>query len=107
MKGTKGSGKSSGEVKSSVHMVLTIAKVSKYFLNLEKRSKSQMHIRKLIDSGGAEVTEPKFVFKYIKGFYSDLHKRRAFKTEEECFKYLESINMPQLNEFDRNRCEGI
>ena len=30
-----------------------------------------------------------------------------FKTEEECFKYLESINMPQLNEFDRNRCEGI
>ena len=66
-----------------------------------------MHIRKLIDSSGAEVTEPKFVLEYIKGFYSDLYKRRAFKTEEECFKYLESINMPQLNEFDRNRCEGI
>ena len=61
LKGTKGSGKRSGEVKSGMHMVLTIAKVSKYFLNLEKRSKSQMHIRKLIDSSGAEVTEPKFV----------------------------------------------
>ena len=82
-------------------------KSTKYFLNLEKRSKSKMHIRKLIDSSGAEVTEPKFVLEYIKGFYSDLYKRRAFKTEEECFKYLESINMPQLNEFDRNRCEGI
>ena len=81
-------------------------KSTKYFLNLEKRSKSKMHIRKLIDSSRAEVTEPKFVLEYIKGFYSDLYKRRAFKTEEECFKYLESINMPQLNEFDRNRCEG-
>ena len=82
-------------------------KSTKYFLNLEKRSKSKMHIRKLIDSSRAEVTEPKFVLKHIKGFYSDLYKRRAFKTEEECFKYLESINMPQLNEFDCNRCEGI
>ena len=60
-------------------------KSTKYFLNLEKRSKSKMHIRKLIDSSGAEVTEPKFVLEYIKGFYSDLYKRRAFKTEEECF----------------------
>ena len=66
-----------------------------------------MHIRKLIDSSGAEVTEPKFVLKHVKRFYSALCKRRAFKTEEECFKYLESINVPQLNEFDRNRCEGI
>ena len=82
-------------------------KSTKYFLNLEKRSKSKTHIQKLIDSSGAEVTEPNFVLNHIKGFYSDLYKRRAFKTEEECFKYLESINMPQLNEFDRNRCEGI
>ena len=66
-----------------------------------------MHIRKLIECTGAEITEPKFVLKHIKGFYSDLYKRRAFKTEEECFKYLESINMPQLNEFNHNRCEGI
>ena len=66
-----------------------------------------MHVRKLIDSSGAVVSEPKFVLKHIKGFYSDLYKRRPLKTEEECFKYLESINMPQLNEFDRNRCEGI
>ena len=82
-------------------------KSTKYFLNLEKRRKSKTHIRKLIDSSGAEVTEPNFVLKHIKGFYSDLYKRRAFKTEEECFKYLKSINMPQLNEFDCNRCEGI
>ena len=69
-------------------------KSTKYFLDLEKRSKSKPHIRKLIDSSGAEVIEPNFVLKHIKGFYSDLYKRRAFKTEEECFKYLESINMP-------------
>ena len=34
-------------------------------------------------------------------------KKRAFKTEEKCFKYLKSINIPQLNELDCNRCEGI
>ena len=80
--------------------------MTKYFLNLEKRNKSKLHIRKLIDSSGVEVTEPNFVLKH-KGFHSDLYKRRAFKTEEECFKYLESINMPQLNEFNCNTCEGI
>ena len=42
-----------------------------YFLNLEKRSKAKMHVRKLIDSSGAEVTEPEFVLEYIKRFYSD------------------------------------
>ena len=50
-------------------------KSTKYFLNLEKRSKSKTHIQKLIDSTGAEVTEPNFVLKHIKGFYSDLYKR--------------------------------
>ena len=43
-------------------------KSTKYFLNLEKRSKSKTDIRKLIDSSGAEVTEPNFVLKHIKGF---------------------------------------
>ena len=80
--------------------------MTKYFLNLEKRNKSKLHIRKLIDSSGVEVTEPNFVLKH-KGFHSDLYKRRAFKTEEECFKYLESINMPQLDEFNCNTCEGL
>ena len=59
-------------------------KSTEYFLNLEKRSKSKTHVRKLIDSSGAEVTEPNFLLKHIKGFYSDLYKRQAFKTEEDC-----------------------
>ena len=58
-------------------------KLTKYFLNLEKSSKSKMHIQKLVDSSKAEVTEPKFVLEHIKGFYSDLYKRGDFKTEEE------------------------
>ena len=66
-----------------------------------------MHIRKLIDSSRAKLTEPNFVLKHIKGFYSYLYKRRAFKSGEKCFKYLESINLPQLNEFDCNICEAI
>ena len=68
-------------------------KSTEYFLNLEKRNKSKTHIRKLIDNSGAKVTKPNFVLKHIKGFYSDLYKRRAFKMEEECFKYLESIDV--------------
>ena len=43
-------------------------KSTKYFVNFEKRSKSKMHIRILIDSSGAEVTEPEFVLKHIKRF---------------------------------------
>ena len=66
-------------------------KSTKYFLKFEKRSKSKTHIQKLIDSSRAEVTESNFVLKHIKGFYSDLYKRRASKTEEECFKYLKVI----------------
>ena len=77
------------------------------FSTLKRGVRSKTHVQKLIDSSGAEVTEPNFVLKHIKGFYSDLYKRRAFKTQEECFKYLESFNMPRLNEFDRYRCEGI
>ena len=55
-------------------------KSTNYFLNLERRSKSKTHIRKVIDSSGAEVTEPNFILKHIKGFYSDLYT----KTEENC-----------------------
>ena len=47
-------------------------KSTKYFLNLEERSKSKTHCRKLIDSSGAEVNAPNFVLKHIKEFYSDL-----------------------------------
>ena len=39
-------------------------KLTKYFLNLEKRSKSKTHIRKLKDSSRAKLTEPDFVLKH-------------------------------------------
>ena len=43
-------------------------KSAKYCLNLEKRRKSKTYIRKLIDSSGAEVTEPDFVLNTSKDF---------------------------------------
>ena len=40
-------------------------KSTKYFLDLEKRSKSKPHIRKLTDSSEAEIIEPNFVLKQL------------------------------------------
>ena len=43
----------------------------------------------------------------MRDFYSNLYKLRGTKTEKECLQYLYDLNLTQLNDQDRNSCEGL
>ena len=65
-------------------------KSSKYFLNLEKRSKAKLHVRTIITENNSEISEPQAILLRIKDFYSTLYKRRSAKGVEECLEYLKT-----------------
>ena len=74
---------------------------------MEKRNKTKSHIRKLIGQNDDELTSPKSIISEIKSFYGNLYSRKSDKTEQECFQYLASINMPKLSESEREESEGM
>ena len=61
----------------------------------------------MIGQNDEEVTSPKSILNEIKSFYSNFYSRKSDKTEQECFEYLASINMPKLSESEREECEGM
>ena len=80
-------------------------KSSRYFLGLEKRNKTKAHLRKLVTGNEVnEITDPKHIRSELKSFYSNLYERRSMKTEAECLKYLNSINIPCLTDSDTQSC---
>ena len=81
-------------------------KSSKYFLNLEKRNKAKSHIRKILNSGSVELSEPETILSSIKSFYSTLYKKRSNKTETNCTNYLKTLNLPRLADDECRLCEG-
>ena len=81
-------------------------KSTKYFLNLEKRNKTNSHVRKLINPDGSEETNPKNILDNIKSFYSKLYTRRSIKTEKEIFDYLYDLNIPKRSHEAMTSCEG-
>ena len=81
-------------------------KSTKYFLNLEKKSQTKSHVRKLINPDGSEETNPKNILANIKSFYSKLYTRRSIKTEKEIFGYLYDLNRPKLSHEAMTSCEG-
>ena len=81
-------------------------KNTSYFLSLEKRNKAKSHIRKIINTNDAEITDEKMILKEISNFYSNLYSKKPRKSEDECLQYLASISTPQLSSTDREACEG-
>ena len=81
-------------------------KIPNFFLSLEKNNKAKLHIRKVIDSNGEEITDQGNILKEIKCFYSNLCSRKSVKTEQDCLDYLKSIDAPMLSEIDKETCEG-
>ena len=82
-------------------------KSAKYFLNLEKHSKSKTHIRKLIaPESGSEITAFAYIQKEIKHFYQSLYNRWSTMSEQQCIKYLKQINTPKLSDEGKLVCEG-
>ena len=82
-------------------------KSSKYFLNVEKRSKAKSHLRKIITDSNTEISDPSEVMRHIKHFYLALYKRRSTKNEKECLEYLNGLSLPKLKDSEREVCEGL
>ena len=81
-------------------------KSSKYFMNLEKRSRGKSHVRKLMTENDIQI-DPSSIMSYVKNFYSSLYKRRSSKSGKDCLEYLKNISIPKLTENERDSCEGI
>ena len=81
-------------------------KPSKYFLNLEKGSKSKSHLRKILTSGGQETTNKTMILDNIRSYYSSQYKRQSNKSESDCFSYHTNLNLPKLSKDEQNLCEG-
>ena len=81
-------------------------KSSRYFLTLEKGNKAKSYERTLLTESSNECTEPSQIMTKVKGFHSNLYKRRSTKAEEDCIEYLRTLNTPQLSEAERVSCEG-
>ena len=66
-------------LRSKVNWYEQGGKSTKYFLNLEKHSKSKTHIRKLIapESDSEIITEFAYIQKEIKHFYQSLYTRSS------------------------------
>ena len=61
----------------------------------------------LLDEGTDTVTyHHNLIMKNLKSFYSILYIRKYFKTEKQCFEYLNEINTPVLTPEERELCEG-
>ena len=74
---------------------------TKYFLSPNKNNKAKLHIRKLIDSNGEEMTDQGNILKEIKCFCNNLYSRKLVETEQDCLDYLKSINALKLSETDK------
>ena len=82
-------------------------KSSKYFLNLEKRNKAKLHVRKIITENNSEISKPQEILLHIKEFYSTLYKHCSTKGEEECLEYLKTLKLAKLSDVERESCEGL
>ena len=71
-------------------------KSTKFFLNLEKKSGNQNHIRKLIIDE-KQIDGNIEIFKKIENFYETLFKTQSFKNVSEIENFLCGIVTPPLN----------
>ena len=81
-------------------------KSSKYFLNLEKTKATKGMIRSLVDENNIECTETKEILKNIEGFYEKLLKKTGSMNFDSCKTFLNQIEIPVLNENNRNTCDA-
>ena len=80
-------------------------KSSKFFLNLEKRSGVQNHIRKLIVNN-QENTHQNKIHKELLSFYETLFRNTSANPFEDSESFLNEVFVPKLNYEDARICEG-
>ena len=80
-------------------------KLSKFFLNLEKRRGIQGQIRKLIVNN-QEITHQNKIQNELLFFYETLFRNTSANTSEDCQSFLNEVFVPKLNYEDARICEG-
>ena len=63
-------------------------KSNKYFLNLETHKKAKSSVRKVFNSEGVLITDPKRILQEIQNFYSNLCKHDPLRPSEEIKDYI-------------------
>ena len=58
-------------------------------------------------SSATEIHNPSVMMSHLESFYLSFYKRRSIKNEEECLVYLRHFNVPQINNCERESCEGL
>ena len=80
-------------------------KLSKFFLNLEKRRGIQGQIRKPIVNN-QEITHQNKIQNELLFFYETLFRNTSANTSEDCQSFLNEVFVPKLNYEDARICEG-
>ena len=81
-------------------------RISKYFLNLEKRNNVRKHIRKLCVSG-VITTDPYQILEEQNRFYNSLYESQSNDINDKISEtFLSNLKMPTLSEEQKQSCEG-
>jgi hypothetical protein len=81
-------------------------KSTKYFLQLESRNKIKRSIKKLQKEDGSITTDAGDILKMQAKFYENLYKSKSSKSEQDINNYLSGIDIPNLEEVEKEMCEG-
>lgn len=77
-----------------------------YFLRVISRNRVKKSINKRQRKDGTFTTEPKEILKMQEEFNRDLYSSKQNITTQEIHEYLKTIEVPQLNQEYREKCEG-
>ena len=78
---------------------------TKFFLNLQKKRALQGQIRKLI-IGNQEIMDQNKIQNELQLFYRNLFKSNCTKSHDDCKKFLNKIETPELTSEKANICDG-
>lgn len=82
-------------------------KSNKYFLNLETHKKAKSSVRKVFNSEGVLITDPKRILQEIQNFYSNLCKHDPLRPSEEMLNFfLNNSEIPKLANNEARNCDG-
>lgn len=82
-------------------------KSNKYFLNLEMHKKAKSSVRKVFNSEGVLITDPKRILQEIQNFYSNLCKHDPLRPSEEMLNFfLNNSEILKLTNNEAQNCDG-
>ena len=82
-------------------------KNNKYFLNLENRHCQKKTIMQIKTKDGVSLTNDPDILKECNSFYGDLYTSKQTKITGNLEKMFFGQEHPNLNEVDRDKCEGL